>query len=73
MDLSDSFRVRFMTRVGIIGIGRIGPIDTDGADLGNPIFTYHDAPACGMRVELVDQARRAAFYESLGRTIPAGE
>jgi hypothetical protein len=46
------------------------PIDTDGADLGNPIFTYHDAPACGMRVELVDEARRAPFYASLNRPAP---
>ena len=49
------------------------PIDTDGADLGNPIFTYHDASACGMRVELVDQARQAPFYESLGRSVPGAE
>ena len=49
------------------------PIDTDGADLGNPIFTYHDASACGMRVELVDEARKAPFYESLGRSLPGAE
>lgn len=46
------------------------PIDTDGADLGTPIFTYHDAPSCGMRVELVDQTRREPFYNSLGRPVP---
>jgi hypothetical protein len=46
------------------------PIDVDGADLGTPIFSYHNARACGMRVELVDQARREALYESLGRAVP---
>ncbi len=43
------------------------PIDVDGEALGNPIFTYHRAPASGMRVELVSESVRERFYASLGR------
>ena len=42
------------------------PIELDGEALGNPIFTYHRAAACGIRVELVSEVRREPFYEDLG-------
>lgn len=41
-------------------------VDVDGEMLGNPIFSYHRAPTCGMRVELVSDAVRERFYASLG-------
>ena len=47
--------------------GRGLPIDVDGESLGNPIFTYHSAPACGMRVELVSSEVRERFYAGLER------
>jgi glyoxalase/bleomycin resistance protein/dioxygenase superfamily protein len=46
------------------------PIDVDGETLGNPIFSYHRAESCGMRVELVSDALRERFYASLGRDVP---
>jgi catechol 2,3-dioxygenase-like lactoylglutathione lyase family enzyme len=42
------------------------PVDVDGRQYGAP-FTYHHAPAGGMRVELVSEAIRERLLRSLQR------
>lgn len=42
------------------------PIDIDGTEYGGK-FTYHRAPHAGMRLELIDEARRAPLLERLTR------
>jgi hypothetical protein len=45
-------------------------IETDGAELGTP-FTYHRGRASGLRIELIDDSIRDAFYERWGLDRPS--
>lgn len=45
-------------------------LEVDGSTLGG-VFTYHRGRESGLRVELIDDSGRAAFYERWGLEPPA--